>query len=1119
MKLPNIFFFILFLQTPVLIYSQSDKVTLNLHDTRVIDVLEEIERQTDFRFAYSSEYIDINRIISIELVGNTIQEALEAVFKESDIAFVVQDRQILLYPADMVSNKDTQQSITGTVTDNQGVPLIGVTISIVGTTQGTITDYNGNFILKQVPDDATLQFTYVGMKTVEIPVSGKKNIQVVMDELTIGLEEVVITALGIKREQKALGYSVQNVDGKVINTVKGVDIGTSLTGKVAGLLVKNNTDFAQEPTIEIRGETPILVIDGVPYENMTLRDLPSDDIENISVLKGATASALYGFRGESGAIMVTTKRKGDIKGVSVSINSSTLFTAGYLAIPRMQGKYGRTVSTETNIYTDEAIGSWGVPMEGQEVIQWDPVSKSYQPMPYLPIGKDNFQNFLELGFITNNNISVAQLGEYGSIRSSLSWVRNKGQYPNSLFDKITYTLGGEISLDKFTLSSSIAYNKQHSPNIGFRSFTGYDIMTNLLIWSSPDYDVRQYEDYWLVVNESQNSSYGSGANNPYFQQYEKTHSLDRDVFNGSITADYKFTPWLKATLRSGFDIYSDQQEVKISAGSFNNAGSSTVINGGTPIWGEKALGSYNYGLGRGFSINNDFLISASKEINDFTVDALGGGTMSYSQDDGMEALTRGGLSIPGYYSLKASIDPLYVNSRVFRRQVNSLYGRLSVSWKSILFAEGTVRNDWSSTLSEAERSYLYPSIAGSFILSEILPDWNWLSFWKLRSSWTESKRPPSIYSINTVYTIEPYAWGDLSSASFPTTIKGTDVLPESTSTFEIGTNINILKNTASVDIAYYQKRFYDFLKSAEISKTSGYAANFVNIDEEHTSEGIEISAKFTPVRKKNLQWDINLNWSKYATYYSKLDPTYSEDKPWVKVGERVDYYHYLEFSEDNEGNLIHVSGLPVYSQYLTLAGYRGPDWIWGLSTSLRYKDFTFSISADGRVGGLAQSYTEMYMWNSGNHPDSDTEERYLDATNPGTKNYLSEGVKVIAGEVTYDTYGNILTDTREYEPNDVYVTYEQYIKRIHKGTGWGGVPSPYDLYVTTYVKIRELSLTYSIPQVISSKIGVKNADLSLVAQNLFLWAKDFKYSDPDGGTENFADPSQRFVGVNLKVIF
>lgn len=1102
------------------------QITVNIQNKPLRQTLKEIEKVSDFRFFYNESLPILNNSSSLNVENANIDDVMQQLLANKNVRYEKNNNIIALVEVEnnAAQTLASQQKVTikGRVVDAEGVPIIGANIVEMGpVSNGTITDNDGNFTLN-VLRNATIKISYIGYKDIVINTADRTSFNIVMEEDTQTLSELVVTALGIKREEKALGYSVQTVEGAGLQTVKGVDIGTSLTGKVAGLLVKNSTEFTADPSIQIRGENPLLVIDGVPYANMTLRDIPSDDIENISVLKGATASALYGYRGASGAIMITTQKGLAKKGLSISVNSGTMVAAGHLAIPEMQSSFGRVVkkNADGNLeYVRSGDGSWGLPLDGREVIQWNPISKTMEPMPYLPIGKDNFNNFLEQGYILNNNINLVQQGEFGSFRTSATWVNNKGQYPNSIYDKITFSLGGDMKIDKFELSASMAYNKQKSPNVGFNGYRGYDPMYNLLVWSAPDYDVRDYKDYWLIENEVQNSSYTAGNNNPYFDRKERTHSIDRDIFNGSVSADYNFTSWLKGTVRTGFDIYSDRQDITISKGSFQGAGTAQVLKGGSEVWGESQRGSFNIGLGRGYSINNDLLLSADKTFNDFRVDGFIGGTIYYTQDDGIEALTKGGLSIPAFYSLKASINPVAVKSVIYKQQVNSLYGRLGASWKSLLYAEFTLRNDWSSTLSEDTRSYLYPSISGSFIASELLPKYDWLSLWKIRGSWTSSKTPANIYDINSVYSITTNAWGDLTSASYPTTIRGTDVLPESASTFEVGTAINVLKNRASVDVSYYEKKMFDFLRSAGISPASGYTSNFVNTDEEIVRKGVEITLSGTPVKTKDWQWDVSFNWSKYARYYSKLDSVYSADKPWVEVGERVDHYVLNDYLKDPEGNIIHNNGLPTYSKYQSLYGYADPDWLWGLSTSLRYKNFDLNISMDGRVGGLAETTTEMYMWRAGSHPNSVVPERFLDANNPGSKNYIGEGVKVVSGEVSFDTYGNIVSDTRTYAPNDVPTTYQTYVNSLHKGTAWGGSPSTLDTYSTTFFKIREISLTYNLPTQITEKLNATAASISAVGQNLFLWAKQFKYSDPDGGFENFSDPSIRYLGLNLKVVF
>ena len=1109
-------------------YGQNVLISLNVKNQTISEVLEKIEKQSNFFFFYNNKEIDVNRIISIDVENKRLSDVLDIIFSDSKIQYSLLDNSIILTNKEIVmptQGKAQNIPISGVVADIDGITIPGANIMIKGTSQGTVTNLDGEYSLTVPDENATLVFSSMGFASQEIQVGNQRSISVKLSEESRQIEEVVITALGIKREQKAVGYAVQNLAGDNIQSVKGADLGTSLTGKISGLNVLNSTEFGQEPTILLRGEEPLLVIDGVPYFFTTLREISADDVENITVLKGSTASALYGSRGQNGAIMVTTKKGADKTGFSVSINSSSMFTAGYLAIPELQSQYGRVVRQYPNgtlEYVRSGDGSWGPPLEGQIVTQWDPFTKSMQPMPYIARGKNNFKNFLEQGYILNNNVSIAQKGEYGNIRASLTWMNNKGNYPNSVFNKYIYSLGGDIKFNKVSFSSGITYNKQMSPNLGFNGYTGYDPMYSLLIWSSPDWDIRDYKDYWVIPNEVQNSSYISDNNNPYFDRYERTHSFNKDIFNGSFEIKYEPSKHINSLVRIGYDMYSNYQDIKISKGSFVGGGSSTVILGGTETWGESQRGSYNVGIGRGYGINGDFITSANYNFGDFVVDGFVGGSIMFSQDQGLEAHTIGGLSVPGFYSLKASVNPASVDSRIYKKQTNSLYGRLGFSWRSLAFIELTLRNDWVSTLPETTRSYLYPSVSGSFLISELLPKTGWLSLWKLRASWVTSKNPADIYAINSVLTIMNNSWGTLSSASVPTTIRGTDIYPESTESFEIGTAINILKNLLSVDVAYYEKKAFDFIRNASISPSSGYLTNFVNTDEIITRKGVEVTINSTPVETKDFRWNLSFNWTKYADYFTKLDPDYSLDRPWVKVGERADAYVYKDYLRDPDGNLIHnAGGLLVYSDYDSKYGNYGPDWIWGFSNNFKYKNWQLAISFDGRVGGLMSTTTEMYMWRVGSHPKSCTLARYLDATQPGTRNYIGEGVKIVSGTVEYDTYGNIIpgSDTRVFAKNDIATTYENYMGSLHRGTAWGGYASSVDIYSGTFLKLREISLTYNVPKSFCSKIKAEQLSISAIGQNVLFWAKDFVYSDPDGGIENFSDPSQRFLGFNVRINF
>ncbi len=1110
-------------------YSQATKMTLKFDNVKISDVLKEIENQSEFYFLYSPKLIDVDKKVSIQAENKSIRDILNDLFK-GEIKFAVYDRQIILASGDQagILSPFQQRTITGTVKDKDGNPLPGVNVVVTGTTIGTITDVNGRYNI-EIPQGAkSLTFSFIGMQSVQVNIGTENTIDVQMSEEVVNLEEVVVSALGIKREEKALGYAVQKVDGESLQKVMGVETATALTGKVAGLLVKNTTDFAVAPSFTLRGENPLLVIDGVPYNNKKLSDIASEDIESISVLKGATASALYGYRGASGAILITTKNgSANQSGITADFTTNTMFTAGFLALPEKQAVYGRG---SNNTYDKNSTSSWGTKMDGSIQNQWDPVLKDYRDYEYLPLGRDNFKNFLEQGYVTNNNFSVGYKGDVISLRSSVNWTENKGIYPNSMLDKYAYKLSGDVNAGRFKISSNLSYARRYSPNMGSNGYTSYDPMYSLLIWTPSDFDIRDYKDYWLVPKQSQNWTYRSGPNNPYFDRYERTNEVSRDIFNADVLSSYQITDWLKASIRSGLDFYTDRGVQRVSWGSYTSTGN-TAIPGNPYTWNGAWTGGYNIGQTQGLSMNNDLLLTGDKTFGKFGIEYLAGGTIYYTQDYNMYAQTVGGISVPGFFSIKASVNPPTISQSTYRQQVNSLFGRLALSWNKLVYIEATGRNDWSSTLPETTRSYFYPSVSSSFILSELLPGTkSWLDLLKLRGSWTMSKTPPAIYAINSTFTLNSSTWNTLNGATAPSSLYDPNVLPETATTFEVGLQGVVFKNRLSVDVAYYNKHMYNFLKSAPLSSASGYTSFYVNIDEEISRRGWEVAVNATPVRGRDLQWDLGLNWTTYARYYTKLDSVYSDNKPWVKVGERVDAFVSKDFVKvPATGEYIFNNGRLMTSQYDSRFGFYDPDWIWGLNSTLRFKNFTLFISMDGVVGGLITERTESYMWQAGVHPKSVTKEREFDVATPGSRNFLGKGVKVVSGSVTYDQFGNITSDTREYAPNDVYTTYKQYVIDLHNSSAWGGRGTRADAYSKTFLKLREVSLTYDLPGKFIPKLA-KSASVSFVGQNILLWAKDFVYSDPDGGenslygtnaggASDFQDPSVRYVGFNVKLTF
>jgi len=1092
-------------------YSQTTILSVEAKGQTVQTVLDQIEAQSEFHFFYNTKQVDTKKTVSIDANGKNVFEVLDELFKNTDIRYEVLDKNIILSKIRIEDTASTEtithakqqtgKRITGVVLDHTGEPIIGANVIEKGTTNGVVTGIDGDFVLT-VPENATVQVSYIGYNSQEFSARNSSNVSIRLEEASELISEVVVTALGIKRSEKALGYSVQKIDSDELTAVKGVNVATSLSGKIAGVTVLNMNAFDKAPEVLLRGEKPLIVIDGIPFENTSLNEIAADDIESMSVLKGATASALYGAKGSSGAIMITTKR-GTQEGLSVSVNSNTMFNAGYLVMPEVQSGYSSGSGGKYLQELSEYI--WGDKLDiGRTAVQYDPQTYEWREMPLVSKGKNNFKNLLETSFVTNNNVSVAYKAQNGSIRTSLNHIYNKGQFPGNKMNKFNYTVAGDMKVGKFSLDASINYSMNNSPQFRGEGYGWDGYMYNTIVWSGTDYDIREFKNYWKEGREGieQNWHYKYDLNNPYFLANEATKKKLENRANAQVTLNYEITDWLKATARLGSDTYSRKEEYRVPLSTRNNQVGQFY--------------KYNY---RGYSINGDAILIADKKVGDFNVGGIFGAGINYYQNDEFKSNTNGGLTVPEFYSLQASKDLPSVSSALKSRQMNSLYGKVEVSWRSAIFLEATGRNDWVSTLAKSEQSYFYPSVSGSVILSELIDLSKWTSFLKLRSSWTMTKTPANVYDINKVYTISQNVWDSKSTAAYPLMIRDATLAPQKATSFEAGAAVHFLNNRLRFDVAYYTKLFSDIQREAPLSYASGFEKTLINYDEERIKKGWEITISGDVIKTKDLNWTSSFNWGRDRYYYHKIDDTYSTDRPWVKKGARWDWFEVYDWERDPQGNIVHSGGMPVLSNYYSKAGFQRADWVWGFTNHVNYKGFTLDISFDGRVGGKAYNRLDQSLWNTGTHKDSDNQWRYDEVVN-GQTNYVGQGVKVVSGSVKYDSYGNILEDTRQFAANDTPVSYEAYTKSYHP---WNGSSRIQNIHDQTFLKLRELAIGYKLPADMIEKTGFKNIHVSLVGQNLFIWTKSFKYSDPDAIYEDHSEtlnaPSLRYVGFNVKLDF
>ena len=1058
------------------------------------EVISDIEEQTKMSVDYDDKAVDLKTVVAGNQSGE-LATVLDKILKGTGYSWKITGNHIIISKNRPIS-QGVPSKISGRVVDQSGSPIAGAFVVAKGTQNGTITDSNGRFEL-EASGNSVLRITFMGYADKEVTANGTAPLEITMSEDSERLNEVIVTALGIKREEKALGYSVQKIGGEQLSVVKGSDVASSLTGKISGLSIYNSSEISEKPTLRLRGENPLIVVDGVAYGNMTLNDISAEDIESIDVLKGATASALYGVRGRAGAIMITTKKSGEDGTLTVNISNNTMITAGYLKLPKAQssystGNYGKLEYNSGNV--------WGDYMDGHEVEQWDPISMGLKVMPLVSKGGNNIKNFMQTGFITNTNVNVSQSGKLGGFRVSATQIHQDGQFPNSQIDKYIMTSSGNIKYKNFNMEANFSYKKEKAPNLPRVNYGNGSILYNMLIWGGTEYDITDYKNYWKVKDQQQNWPFSAWYDNPYYIMHERIDKRDNNLLSVNATLNYDILKNLSVKLRSGYDSYNNNQERRRSIGDS----------------GEKR-GYYYYREYDGSSFNNDLILTGNFSWKDFGFDFIAGLSSYWYKDNDFSAYTRGGLSVPGFYSLNASVERIGGGKTTSEKVLYSAYGKLGFSWKSGIFIDVTGRNDWSSTLPSDSRSYFYPSVSASLIPSAFYnPFEEVLDFWKLRTSWTVAKKDLGVYEINRVYNVSTDVWNGLSTATYPSELRDPSIKPETETSFEVGTNLRFFDGRLNFDYTYFTRLRYDRIISADISEASGSSEIITNTSEELRQKGMEFTLSGIPIEKNNFKWESSVNLSFYHWYYAKLDPIHSSKDPRIGKGERIDKFFMTDWEKDHDGNIVHQAGLPVKNKYQTVMGYSDPKYYLGWTNKITYKNFDLSLSVDGRVGGLLYSWTEQAMWNSGAHPDSDNQWRYDEVVN-GKTNYVGKGVKVVSGSASYDPYGKVLEDTREFALNDVPVSYQNYTQ-VYNENPWDH-QARQNIKDATFIKLREVAFNYTLPRKFSEKLKMKNVRVGLIGQNLFIWTKEFRFSDPDRGTENLNTPTARYLGFNINLTF
>lgn len=942
-----------------------------------------------------------------------------------------------------------------------------------------------------------------------------------MTENAKALSEVVVTALGVKKERSKLGYVAQTVQGENLVKAREANLISSLTGRVAGLNINNSTDLFQEPTISLRGRKPLIVIDGIPDQSADLFRVNADDVESVTVLKGANASALYGSIGQNGAIMITTKR-GKGNNLSIDVNSSTQIQPSFIRIPNVQTEYGAGYKGKYT-YVDGSGGGqegsgwiWGPKLDQPdpttpsgffETPQFnsprDPVTGKLVPLPFLSRGKNNVEDFFQTGLISSNNISITQSSEKGSFRASASHIYQKGIVPNTDLNNSSFNVSGNYKLsDAFTIDARLNYNRQFTKNFPETGYGPTNYLYNLVLWTGADVSVQDLKDYWVPGKEGiQQRNYNvSYYNNPYFQAYEYLRGYDKDNTYGSLNLNYKISPAFSVQFRNGLNAYGLNRTYKEPM---------SYIGYGNKSRGQFTVATQNY-----IDLVTDLIGDYNHTFSDkFKLHAQVGAS-NYYRNHKYGSTNTDGLSIPGFYNLSNSANPLQGSNAVEERRTSSVYAILDLEFLNAIYLTATGRNDVISTLPTNNNSFFYPSIGSSVVVSQLtkLPDW--FSYLKARGSWS---RVSSGTLGDDTYTYgylpafdKGTSWNSTPALTFGSLLKQANLTPQTSDSWEVGLDTKFFKNRLSVEATYYQTSDFNNIASPDISITSGYGSQLVN-GNVYQRKGMEFVVNGTLLKSNDFQWDMAVNLSKYRRYLKEIYGG-AETLGNLRVGDRTDRIYGSVYQTNSQGQIIYGSnGFPLNDNFSRFIGNEGPDWTYGIENTFNYKSFTLKFLVDGRLGGLMYSTTNQKMWWGGTHPG--TVNQYRVDANAGKATFVGDGVVVTSGTATYDAKGNITSDTRVFAPNAKAVNYIDYMIETSNAAY-----NNYNYFSQSFLKLREVTLGWQVPARLLGKSFVKGLDVSVVGRNLLLFSK-MPNIDPDPAKDNLQTPSTRSFGFNVNLKF
>jgi TonB-linked SusC/RagA family outer membrane protein len=1008
--------------------------------------------------------------------------------------------------------------VTGTVTDGEtGDPLPGVNVVVQNTTVGTSTDRSGRFELDAPSLQDTLVFSFVGYRTEEVPLQGRTEVDVALQPEALVGEGVVVTALNIERTEESVGYATQQIEGESLIQVEQPNVINNLNGKVAGLTVFNNTDFFGNSAIQLRGEDPLIVIDGIPNENANLWALDATNIKSVDVLKGPSASALYGSLGRNGAILITTKRgDADGDGITVEVNSSTTFQLDFLRVPEKQTQYGSGRNGEYR-YIDgsgngiEGFGfTWGPRLDQPdpdtesgfvEIVQYnspiDPETGERIPIPWISRGENNIDNFYRTGIVSNNDVAISSSTENRSIRLAVSNKTQRGIVPNTALQANTINLSGNYTYNDLSVDASVNYNRQESDNVPEVTSSSQSLFYNITQWMGANIDVRDLQDYWVDGRVGFQQRHYSRAfyNNPYFVANEYNRGFYRDVTNVQVSATYDILSSLSVVARSGVNYFSEnrtEEEPKSFVRNF-----------------QVQQGNYRDNSRNNFNTTTDIVVNYEKSLTDnlFLTSRVGGS--SYYFRDRSAFVGTDGLVVPDLYNISNSLNAVNGSNFFTEYKKNSVFGIINLNWGGYLYLEATGRNDWVSTLPIDNNSFFYPSLSGSFVVSDVVSMPDAISLARVRASWAQVSNGDLGSNYRHIPTYESgINWQNNSSLRFPDALISPDLEPETSSSYEGGVEVRFFNDRLGVDFTYFQSREFNNIVSVPVSDASGFSSRLENANE-YEKRGLEFVLRGRPLVGPDLGWRFTFNAGRSATYITQIDN--GDRIGFLEEGDRLDTIYRNVWLKSPDGQFVHdENGFRIRDPFQRNIGTGDPDWTLGLQNTVNYRNFVLNVGIDGRIGGLLRSKTIREMFWSGTHPDLVGEDRFN--STQGESTYEAPGVVVTGGEVEYDEDGNIISDTRTFGPNDNPVSYEDYFINVYSRS-YGNI-----FFDESFVKLREVSLSYQLPASFINRSMLKGASISLVGRNLFMLS-NIRFLDPDTGDDRNQTPSMRSIGLNLNARF